>query len=207
MNSTRQAERHVILGHCIYVIIRRPDRNLLQDRFRGLFHKYLFALFVAVAIHLHSTASLRRGSAIVSSAREARPWLSLQSASTGVHEFSSAAWRRVSGWLVHFHGVTSSTNAGGPTRCACFDKRPPSSSHTPRRQWPGASTTSRGSASIRVLDRARTDQPIRPGGASDSDLVQRRQLRWRGSEPYLTVGIAGNPTGCRRGRSRSEASS
>ena len=72
-----------------------------QDRFRGLFHKYLFALFVAVAIPLAFNGVIEAWFGYRDQRARLDQWLSLQSASAAaeIHDF--------------IHGITESARLAG----------------------------------------------------------------------------------------------
>ncbi|UPT84583.1 HAMP domain-containing protein [Bradyrhizobium barranii subsp. apii] len=164
-----------------------------QDRFRGLFHKYLFALFVAVAIPLAFNGVIEAWFGYRDQRARLDQWLSLQSASAAaeIHDFIHGITSQL-GWLVQLPWSDE------------FDERRRTDALRLLRQAPAivSLTLLDGNGLERLyisrigLNRieSRTDRSADPAlvGARAAQIWFSDVSYNRGSEPYLTVGIAGN---------------
>ncbi len=176
-----------------------------QDRFRGLFHKYLLALFVAVAIPLAFNGVIEAWFGYRDQRARLDQWLSLQSASAAaeIHDFIHGITSQL-GWLVQLPWSDEP------------DERRRTDALRLLRQAPAI-------VSLALLDgnglerlyisriglnriESRTDRSADPAlvGARAAQIWFSDVSYNRGSEPYLTVADCRQPTGCRRGHRRSQ---
>ncbi|MCP3368429.1 adenylate/guanylate cyclase domain-containing protein [Bradyrhizobium cajani] len=164
-----------------------------QDRFRGLFHKYLIALFLAVAIPLAFNGVTEAWFGYRDQRARLDQWLGVQSASAAaeIHDFIHGITSQL-GWLVQLPWTDEP------------DERRRTDALRLLRQAPAI-------ASLTLLDsnglerlyisriglnriESRTNRSADPAlvGAKADQVWFSDVSYYRGSEPYITVAIVGN---------------